>query len=238
MEAAAEADRRFLAMQKRNAAIARRNAEREREMEELREGAKVLEDQLRLMDEKYIELRGRLDWTRAQGRKLVKKAWKEAETIRREWIRAQRSGNLSAPVPSPVRAGRSLMEEDDGTGAPPGSSSASSAVLPTASSSASSVPASSTAVAKLPPAGKPSSSSGASRPPRARGAAAAAPAAASASLPELPSHHPGDASPAERAEQSKAFAFDLGTTTEDYELAMAKLESPKSRSVKFAHAHS
>lgn len=37
------------------------------------EGTRILEDQLRLMDERYIDLRGKLDWTKAHASKQVTK---------------------------------------------------------------------------------------------------------------------------------------------------------------------
>lgn len=49
---------------------------------EMREGSKVLEDQLRLMDEKYLELRGKLDWARAAAARKIKRAEKTASDLR------------------------------------------------------------------------------------------------------------------------------------------------------------
>ena len=42
------------------ALINRKSVAKDRYLIELREGSKILEDQLRLMDEKYLELRGKL----------------------------------------------------------------------------------------------------------------------------------------------------------------------------------
>lgn len=57
-------------------------AAKDRLLFELREGSKVLEDQLRLMDEKYLELRGKLDWARTVAAKKIKKAEKTATDLR------------------------------------------------------------------------------------------------------------------------------------------------------------
>jgi hypothetical protein len=53
---------------------------------ELHEGGRVLEDQLRLMDEKYLELRAKLDWARENGMRRIKKAEKVAKDLRMRFI--------------------------------------------------------------------------------------------------------------------------------------------------------
>merc|ERR1719487_2024815 len=45
---------------------------KDRLIAELREGSKILEDQLRLMDEKYLELRTKLDYARESAAKKIK----------------------------------------------------------------------------------------------------------------------------------------------------------------------
>ena len=52
---------------------------------ELREGAKILEDQLRLMDEKYLELRGKLDWARENSEKKIQQAQRKAKELRKKF---------------------------------------------------------------------------------------------------------------------------------------------------------
>ena len=74
-----------LAME-RNEALISKNRSRERVIRELREGCRILEDQLRLMDEKYIELRNKLDWTRNQSQKEVRKIQDEANKLRVKWM--------------------------------------------------------------------------------------------------------------------------------------------------------
>jgi myosin heavy subunit len=59
---------------------------------ELREGSKVLEDQLKLMDEKYLELRNKLDYARYMAQKKIKKAEKAAADLRVKW--AALGGNV------------------------------------------------------------------------------------------------------------------------------------------------
>jgi len=79
----------------RNTALVRKNAGRERIINELKEGSKILEDQLRLMDEKYIELRSKLDWTRSQSQREVKKIQSEANALRAKWALAVDQGAVS-----------------------------------------------------------------------------------------------------------------------------------------------
>lgn len=62
--------------------IQKKSAAKDRLILELREGSKVLEDQLRLMDEKYLELRGKLDYSRSIAAKKIKKAEKTASDLR------------------------------------------------------------------------------------------------------------------------------------------------------------
>jgi hypothetical protein len=53
-----------------------------RVIQEITEGSKVLEDQLKLMDEKYLELRAKLDLSRDYFSATVKKYRKEGESLR------------------------------------------------------------------------------------------------------------------------------------------------------------
>lgn len=74
-------------------AIQRKSAVKDRLILELREGSKVLEDQLRLMDEKYLELRSKLDWARAMAARKIKRAEKDANDLRVKF--AMYAGNAS-----------------------------------------------------------------------------------------------------------------------------------------------
>ena len=62
--------------------LSRKAAAKERLIAELREGSKILEDQLRLMDEKYLELRTKLDYAREVAGKKVRNAQKVASDLR------------------------------------------------------------------------------------------------------------------------------------------------------------
>ena len=66
----------------RNTALAKKNKSRDKALEELREGSRILEDQLRLMDQKYVQLRAKLDWTRVTSGREVKKIQNEANKLR------------------------------------------------------------------------------------------------------------------------------------------------------------
>jgi hypothetical protein len=62
--------------------LTRKASAKERLIAELREGSKILEDQLRLMDEKYLELRTKLDYAREVAGKKVRNAQKVASDLR------------------------------------------------------------------------------------------------------------------------------------------------------------
>jgi len=76
------AERDIKLLKNRNAVLAKKNSARDKLINELKEGAKILEDQLRLMDEKYIELRNKLDWTRQHSQKEVRRIQKQATRLR------------------------------------------------------------------------------------------------------------------------------------------------------------
>jgi hypothetical protein len=62
--------------------VSRKASAKDRLIAELREGSKILEDQLRLMDEKYLELRTKLDYAREVASKKVRSAQKTASELR------------------------------------------------------------------------------------------------------------------------------------------------------------
>ena len=62
--------------------LSKKNSAKDRLILELREGSKILEDQLRLMDEKFLELRSKLDFARESEEKKNKRAAKEAAELR------------------------------------------------------------------------------------------------------------------------------------------------------------
>jgi hypothetical protein len=75
-------ERRCNSLYDKNALLTRKVAATDRLVLELREGSKILEDQLRLMDEKYLELRTKLDYSRGQAAKRVEIAEKKATSLR------------------------------------------------------------------------------------------------------------------------------------------------------------
>ncbi|RYY86004.1 hypothetical protein EON63_06510, partial [archaeon] len=62
--------------------LSRKMALKDRLLFELKEGGKILEDQLKLMDEKYLELRSKLDYSRSVSYKKIRKAEKTAQDLR------------------------------------------------------------------------------------------------------------------------------------------------------------
>ena len=84
-EAAGRATQEVSLLRARNAALGRRAAARDQIIVELKEGAKILEDQLRLMDEKYMELRTKLDYTRISTGREVNKYKAQCSQLRAKW---------------------------------------------------------------------------------------------------------------------------------------------------------
>jgi chromosome segregation ATPase len=102
-------EKEVVLLRERNQALVKKNAARERVIAELKEGSKILEDQLRLMDEKYIELRAKLDWTRASSQKEMKKVQAEANSLRAKWALAVDSGAVPA-TPGGGMGGKNVMQ--------------------------------------------------------------------------------------------------------------------------------
>ena len=73
-------------LKKRSQMMQKRNERKDKAICDLKEGSKILEDQLRLMDEKYVELKMKLDWTRTQGERAVKKKEDEVRELRAKFI--------------------------------------------------------------------------------------------------------------------------------------------------------
>merc|ERR1711991_392098 len=93
--------------------LVRKGVAKDRYLIELREGSKILEDQLRLMDEKYLELRSKLDWARENGARRVKKAEKLAADLRVKYALAGGTGTLDN-VPLPDIYGGSTTTDGEG----------------------------------------------------------------------------------------------------------------------------
>lgn len=87
---------------------------------ELREGGKILEDQLRLMDEKYLELRTKLDFARESSEKRIKKAERMAGDLRVKFALLGNTKSLDAlPMPTrgysnSIEGGFSMSDTGDG----------------------------------------------------------------------------------------------------------------------------
>jgi hypothetical protein len=75
-------ERTMHTLKEKSAMISRKSSAKDRLILEIREGSKILEDQLRLMDEKYLELRSKLDYARESGIKKIKQAEKTASDLR------------------------------------------------------------------------------------------------------------------------------------------------------------
>jgi DNA repair exonuclease SbcCD ATPase subunit len=75
-------EKRIVELEELTSTLTKKNAAKDRLILELREGSKILEDQLRLMDDKFLELRSKLDWVRENDEKKTKKAIKEASELR------------------------------------------------------------------------------------------------------------------------------------------------------------
>lgn len=68
-------------LRKRDEVLTKKINCKDRYIEDMKGSVKVLEDQLRLMDEKYMELRLKLDWSRAYTEKVVKKRDEEIQQL-------------------------------------------------------------------------------------------------------------------------------------------------------------
>jgi predicted RNase H-like nuclease (RuvC/YqgF family) len=96
-----DSEKRNIALQAKLLNLTKKNQAKDRLVAELREGSKILEDQLRLMDEKYLELRTKLDYTRDTGAKKIKKAQKMAADLRVKFALAGNTTLLDhIPLPS------------------------------------------------------------------------------------------------------------------------------------------
>ena len=76
-------------LRKRNDAMEKRNNRKNRAIDDLKDGAKILEDQLTLMDEKYMDLRMKLDWTRVQTERVVNRKEEEIKDLRAKLLLAK-----------------------------------------------------------------------------------------------------------------------------------------------------
>jgi len=102
-ESAGRAAQEVSLLRARNGALLKRASARDQIIVELKEGAKILEDQLRLMDEKYMELRTKLDFTRQTTGRDVLKYKAQASQLRAKWAM------LSSQLPGST--GMTLLDE-------------------------------------------------------------------------------------------------------------------------------
>lgn len=96
MDAQRRIEKEFTECRDKSAALQKKNASKDQQIQELEQGAKILEDQLRLMDEKFIDMRNKLDWTRATSQKEVKKLNNELTSLRMKWQMASDAGILAS----------------------------------------------------------------------------------------------------------------------------------------------
>lgn len=82
MEQLRVSERTMHLVKEKSAMINKKSSAKDRLILEIREGSKILEDQLRLMDEKYLELRSKLDFARESGIKKIKQAERTAADLR------------------------------------------------------------------------------------------------------------------------------------------------------------
>lgn len=94
-DAASRASQEVNLMRARSSNLMKRAAARDQVIVELKEGAKILEDQLRLMDEKYMELRTKLDYTRQSTGRDVIKYRRIASDLRTKWALLQKEYAIS-----------------------------------------------------------------------------------------------------------------------------------------------
>ena len=113
MEQLRISEKETLRMKEKASLIQRKSTAKDRYLIELREGSNIIEDQLRLMDEKYLELRSKLDWARENGARRVKKAEKIAADLRVKYALAGGTGNLDN-VPLPDIYGGSTTTDGEG----------------------------------------------------------------------------------------------------------------------------
>ncbi|ETN19731.1 hypothetical protein PPTG_04956 [Phytophthora nicotianae INRA-310] len=94
VEAQRRVDKELLETKDKLASATRKNAAQDAKVAELEQGARILEDQLRLMDEKFIDVRNKLDWTRSSARKENKQLTVELRSLRMKWQMASDAGAL------------------------------------------------------------------------------------------------------------------------------------------------
>ena len=77
-----EQAKRLSASKKKQAFLAKKNIELQKLISQTKKSSSILEDQLTLMDRKYIELRKTLDWTRTNSQKELKRVQSERDQFK------------------------------------------------------------------------------------------------------------------------------------------------------------
>ena len=72
VEAQKRTEKEVAQLRARVTELGQKNKKKDKTVSELRDGCKILEDQLRLLDEKQIDMRAKLDWTRSSSQKEVR----------------------------------------------------------------------------------------------------------------------------------------------------------------------
>jgi len=85
--------------------LLKKNATKDRFILEMHEGSKVLEDQLKLMDEKYLNLRTKLDYARDYGAKKLARSEKTCQELRSKFSLITGSNTLLDSVRTPGTRG-------------------------------------------------------------------------------------------------------------------------------------
>lgn len=87
------------------AVLLKKNATKDRFILEMHEGSKVLEDQLKLMDEKYLNLRTKLDYAREYGAKKLARSEQKAQQLRSKFALLTGSTTLLDSMRAPSTGG-------------------------------------------------------------------------------------------------------------------------------------
>ncbi|GFH57782.1 hypothetical protein CTEN210_14258 [Chaetoceros tenuissimus] len=77
-------------LKEQNRLLTKKNARKDQAIQDLKDGSKVLEDQLTLMDDKYMDLRMKLDWGRNQTEKVLREKTEEIKDLRLQILAAEK----------------------------------------------------------------------------------------------------------------------------------------------------
>lgn len=77
-------------LKEQNRLLTKKNTRKDQAIQDLKDGSKVLEDQLTLMDDKYMDLRMKLDWGRNQTEKVLREKTEEIKDLRLQILAAEK----------------------------------------------------------------------------------------------------------------------------------------------------